>query len=835
MNRPYALPVLVVLLAFVAGAAASATRVAPASNRDAQVSEDFADPGWATDPVQRPREVTMEVALDGRADHPEMTIAYEVRLGVGDPLLKSVPDGPSLGRYLAGGPVNLPVTVERSGPTGPGKLRFGYTGREHRWVSLGDRGLLSPAARATTRWLTVRTGPAVLIGVRPAPNLQQARFAAITGSPVGVDLTLADDEAGADAMNAPASPSGFVAGWLRAVFDRTAWLIVVLVPGWVLVARVRRVRDRFAEVVRAAGVAVAVLAGLAWLETALLSLPVPIMFRLANSDLIELDVVVGLAVPLAAAGAVFAARRRDAEPAEPPRSGTAVLLIGAGSLGAGAVAMRAATGTPAGSGAWAGPAAMLLLLLFPAAVAGFEVGRWRGVAAVLWTAGLAAFVGAGGSWLALPNTLRLTLAGLAAAGSVALAVPLPLWARAGVLLGGLASVPVLLALADLPTFLVFYQASTPTLATPLARLVAVGLGAAALVHLHKAGRWGRALGSRSVLAAALALAVIAATDPFPFGPLHVAAVLWLVVAWRWLVPVDERLRAAGLASVGAERHRELVGAELRRRLAAVTAFELFRRAPGKLGAGEDQLARYERAQLELDEAAWRPAATSEITVADAFSTGGGRAPWANAVRAFGYALPIGLLFAGYELFAILAPVDAAELMPYRTVADLVAIGAHLGRWFVYALLFGYLYPLLRGDNPVAKAAAFGVALLGVEVLPILDLPAGGRAESSVLDPASGKDLAIAVLIRAGQLVMLLGGLALLWERWLTRAAGYSWDRVRNVRSVRSLAAPVGTILVSVLTTAGTALAGAAVAGLLSTGPGPAADPPGGSPPAATPK
>ncbi|WP_433222447.1 hypothetical protein ACQP00_23490 [Dactylosporangium sp. CS-047395] len=825
MSRPSALPVLVVLLAFVAGAAASAARVAPVDDLDAVLSEVFADPPWATGPDQRPREVTMEVALDGRADHPGMTIAYEVRLLAGDPLLDFVPDGPSLGRYLAGGPVNTPVTVERASPTGPAKLRFGYTGREHRYVSLGDGGLQSPAARAATRWLTVRTGPAVLVDVRPAPNLQQARFAAITGTPAVVLLHLADDEAGAPAINAPADPFDLVAGWLGEVFDWTAWLVVVLVPGWVLMARVQGRRDPFADVVRTAAVASGVLAGLAWFGAALRSLPFPPLLRPATSDLIEPGVVLGIAVPLAVAGAVFAARRLYAETVDPPRDGTAALLIGGGVLAAGAVTMMARLGTP--DDGWMAPAA-LLLLLFPTGVAAYDVGRWRGVAAVVWTAGLAAIVGAAGSWLALPDTARLVLAGLAAAVSVVLAVQVPLWARIGVLLGGLASVPVLLAFTDLRTFARFYEGITPNLAGPFARLAAVGFGVVALLFLRKAGRSGRALGSRTVLATALALAVIAATDPFPFGPLHVVAVVWLVAAWRWAVPVDGRLRAARLATVGVERHRELVGAEIRRRLAEASAFELFRRARGRLGAADDTLEKYDQAQRELDDAARRPSG-------DAFSTGGGRAPWANAVRAFGYALPVGLLFAGYELFAILAPVDAAERMPYRTVADLLVIAAHLGRWFGYALLFGFLYPLLRGDGPIAKAAAFGVALLGVEVLPILDLPAGGRAESSVLDPATGRDLAIAVLIRAGQLVMLLGGLGLLWERWLTRAAGYSWDRVRNVRSLRSLAAPVGTILVSVLTTAGTALASATVAALLSTGPDPAAEKPGGSPAAATAK
>ena len=75
---------------------------------------------------------------------------------------------------------------------------------------------------------------------------------------------------------------------------------------------------------------------------------------------------------------------------------------------------------------------------------------------------------------------------------------------------------------------------------------------------------------------------------------------------------------------------------------------------------------------------------------------------------------------------------------------------------LYALIFGFAYPRLRGRTPVAKALALAVFLLPVELLSMLSAvpeyenPADPEADE-ILMPATS-DIVAAVAIRTGQVV-----------------------------------------------------------------------------------
>ncbi|MDG6109923.1 hypothetical protein Daura_19075 [Dactylosporangium aurantiacum] len=763
-------------------------------------------PDWARAADQPERELVMDVTVAGRAERLDVAVSYELRVPADDPLLPLLAsgrvDGADLGEYLAYGPVNTPVTVERSAGAALAKLRFRYAGSVSERLFLGTfDSTANVAAQRVHRWLTVRAGDVVIGRVDPEPAELRPRLVYFSGPPQMVDVWFADDVPAAARTDAayPYDAVGYVVTALQAAWPWLVWCLVTTAP-WLVLVRAVRNRSRFAVVSRTAGVLGAALGVVAAVAS----------WRYFSGD----GMLASLLVLVVVAG--FAPVLRPQAAARWRVSGYAV---------AGAVLTTwvvVAVFAAEGSVRWP-----LVALMVPVAagtaVAGRRAAAGPAGAAVVWTAGVAVAFGAAATLLDLPLTLTVVGVTAVAAVSLAVAAPRRSWAVPALLLCGLATVPAVQVVTDPRDVLGFYAFDGYVL-PPVTRLAALAFGLYAVMFLRRAGTRGAALGSRTVLATALVLLLIVATDPFPFSWVHLAATGWLLLGWRWAVPAGRRARAVRLAGVDRDRHRTLVGQETRRRLAEASAHDLYRKARARLGAEEVRLAAYDAAQHELDEAARLPVPSRAVTSLDALSTGGGAAPWPNAVRALAYAAPVAALLVGYETFALLAPDSAAAAMRWRTVADLVELAAHMGRWFVYALLFGYLYPLLRGDGPVTKGAAFAVALLGIEVLPLFDLPGRVTGESSVLTPVSAGEVLLAVLIRVGQLVMFIGVLSLLWERWLARAAGYSWDRVRNVRSARALVAPVGTVVVAGLTTAATAVAGAAVVALLATGPAPATDP-----------
>jgi len=178
----------------------------------------------------------------------------------------------------------------------------------------------------------------------------------------------------------------------------------------------------------------------------------------------------------------------------------------------------------------------------------------------------------------------------------------------------------------------------------------------------------------------------------------------------------------------------------------------------------------------------------------------------------GFALPIAGLIMAFEVWTFIENDEAISWFP-ETIAVLDA-ARHLARWLGYALLFGYFYPLLRGRTPVVKALALSLAVLAAETPPIL-AALSSEVSSNIAD-FSGLDLVTAVVIRMGQVIVFCLVLGLAWERRLAHLAGFTWDRLRNIRSIRALAAPATAVTIAAATALATALAGAVVTGLLTT-------------------
>jgi hypothetical protein len=88
----------------------------------------------------------------------------------------------------------------------------------------------------------------------------------------------------------------------------------------------------------------------------------------------------------------------------------------------------------------------------------------------------------------------------------------------------------------------------------------------------------------------------------------------------------------------------------------------------------------------------------------------------------------------------------------------------------YTAKHSYFYTQLRGSTPVAKALAFGVAVLATEVLPIFSITSD-ETSSSILTPASPDDLLLAAIIRIGQVIVFFATVGLLWNGgWQTAQA-----------------------------------------------------------------
>ncbi|MCK2212685.1 hypothetical protein MF672_002560 [Actinomadura sp. ATCC 31491] len=275
-----------------------------------------------------------------------------------------------------------------------------------------------------------------------------------------------------------------------------------------------------------------------------------------------------------------------------------------------------------------------------------------------------------------------------------------------------------------------------------------------------------------------------------------------VVAWataRWLLSGPH---VAVVEPTTQEQHRQLVRAAIHKRLLLVAEQELYRVGRGRLGSGEMSMADFDQRRHALEAALAKHGRHPET----AFATAAACTPWLNGVHAFTIGLLLSLPFT--IVYGLPQGVDLTTwLFDARYLLTLPAFG----------FLYGYFYPRVRGTQPMTKALHLTAAALLTELSGYL---------STLAEPDIGAfDKAQVAGIVVGQVTLVCVGLGLFWEWRIMHLADEPWARVRNLRSMRSLAAPTLALALAIGTTAATSAAGTTVDHILkgdqvSSGGGP---------------
>ncbi|MFI6906379.1 hypothetical protein ACIBKY_34315 [Nonomuraea sp. NPDC050394] len=265
--------------------------------------------------------------------------------------------------------------------------------------------------------------------------------------------------------------------------------------------------------------------------------------------------------------------------------------------------------------------------------------------------------------------------------------------------------------------------------------------------------------------------------------LSVTSVFAWISAWWLLGPMPDGLDEPRTA----EEHRAMVRRALHKRLLLVSEQELYRVGRGRIGAGELSMGDFEQQRDELETALDGHGRHPET----AFATSAACTPWHNGVHAFVICLLLSLPF--LFMYGLPAGPDLASyLFDARYLLTLPAFG----------FLFGYFYPRIRGTQPMTKVLHLMAAALVTELSAYL--PAFAEPDVSAFD----KLQLLAIVV--GQVALVYIGLGLFWEWRLMHLAGEPWGRVRNIRSLRSLATPLVAVLIAVVTTAATSAASQSV-------------------------
>ncbi|WP_327089922.1 hypothetical protein OIE66_04715 [Nonomuraea sp. NBC_01738] len=318
-----------------------------------------------------------------------------------------------------------------------------------------------------------------------------------------------------------------------------------------------------------------------------------------------------------------------------------------------------------------------------------------------------------------------------------------------------------------------------------------------VLRLRRLGEESSAVGNRIAVSTVLICLMVLNLTPRGTGSLPdldvsvpllsiTSIVAWITGWWLLAEPHPALVEPRDQAE-----HRELVRAALHKRLLLISEQELFRVARGKIGAGELSMADFERQRHELEGSLDKHGRNPET----AFATASGCTPWHNGVHAFLACLMLSVPFS--LIYGLPSGADMTSwIFDARYLLTLPAFG----------FLFGYFYPRLRGTQPMTKA----LNLMGAALLTELSayVPALVEPDVAALDKLQ------LVAIVVGEVALVCIGLGLYWEWRIMHLAGEPWGRVRNVRSIRSLATPFLAVLIAVVTTAATSAAGQTVDRLL---------------------
>ncbi|NJP97511.1 hypothetical protein HCN51_50205 [Nonomuraea sp. FMUSA5-5] len=281
----------------------------------------------------------------------------------------------------------------------------------------------------------------------------------------------------------------------------------------------------------------------------------------------------------------------------------------------------------------------------------------------------------------------------------------------------------------------------------------------------------------------------------------VAGIMILLV-WAGVVVLLPAPRAELLRAVPPEEHRRLVRDLIRRRSARAALTALLRQP----GEGDD----FEQRRQALERAGDEHEGPLDSDLA--LTTLAGRTPWQNALASLGVGAALSLPFSVVRISESLQGLQAGPQEVAAAALALLSLPA-------LSMVSGYFYPRVRGTTPVAKCLAFFLAALLVE-LPtyVYTLVRTSIAQDGWVVPPTADGALVGVLVAAGNIAVVSIGLGLWWEWRLTWLAGEPWGRIRDVRTLRALAAPLAAVAIAAATTAATAMVNNVIAPLPSGPP-----------------
>ncbi|MFJ9420286.1 hypothetical protein ACIRPT_39980 [Streptomyces sp. NPDC101227] len=269
-----------------------------------------------------------------------------------------------------------------------------------------------------------------------------------------------------------------------------------------------------------------------------------------------------------------------------------------------------------------------------------------------------------------------------------------------------------------------------------------------------------------------------------------AAVILACVGTLWLFPGDEMDSGRRLHRLSGPAHARLMRSLVRAQLLATSRQRFLRESHAALADGS----------LTADEwdSRWRalggdsssgPAGASLRTRSTALGTSAGIPAWDNG----------GVGATASMLLSLPWTISQVWTSPYYVGIPqaVTAVGGATGLWVFFGFGYGYLYPWLRGVEPIGKALNMFVVQWLLQLLLLL---AGMDGDFT--------QMAVPILLVSVQSLLVALGLGLYWEFRLVRTAGVPWGDIRNFRRLSSLAVPTTTVLVAVITAVATALAGA---------------------------
>ncbi|MCK2214811.1 hypothetical protein MF672_013555 [Actinomadura sp. ATCC 31491] len=332
-------------------------------------------------------------------------------------------------------------------------------------------------------------------------------------------------------------------------------------------------------------------------------------------------------------------------------------------------------------------------------------------------------------------------------------------------------------------------------AATLLPIMLVGLPALVLamllLRLRRIGAGGAALTAATAYHTAVLLLLVLRLQPTG-GLLVLPVTAWAGVTWLLSRPPPEG------AEVSGAEHRLLVRDLIRRRTVRAALTNLLRRPP----AEGLEVAAFEERRAALERAADGSARPLDSDLA--LTTLAGHSPWRNGLAAFGVGILLSLPFSAlrvYESLDTWRSTPGQILLAAMTLLTLPAL----------CLVFGYFYPRVRGDDPIAKSLTLLVAAALVELPGYLQTLAAAMSA----DPGAPtvREALIGMLVALGDIAVVSIGLGLWWEWRLMSLAREPWGRLRNVRSLRALAAPVTAVVIAAGTTVATALVNNVIAPL----------------------